>query len=148
MRVVDGDQQGPLLGGVREQPQRRHRDAEPVARPRAEVQRPLQGGGLGPGEGRDAVEQRPEQQRQRRVGDLALGLVAVDPDDPEHAGDHRIGDRRVEQAGLADAGVAADRQRARCAGGRVGEGRPEAITLCVASDEDGHRGHARSLGRR
>ena len=62
VRVVDGDQQGPLLGGVREQAQRRHRDAEPVARPGAEVQRPLQGGGLGPGEGRDAVEQRPEQQ--------------------------------------------------------------------------------------
>ena len=143
VRVVDGDQQGPLLGGVREQAQRRHRDAEPVARPGAEVQRPLQGGGLGPGEGRDAVEQRPEQQRQRRVGDLALGLVAVDPDDPERAGDLRVGDRRVEQAGLADAGVAADRQRARCAGGRIGEGRPQTITLCVASDENGHRGHGR-----
>ena len=49
MRVVDGDQQGTLLGGVREQAQRRHRDTEPVARSRAEVQRPLQGGGLGPG---------------------------------------------------------------------------------------------------
>ena len=123
MGVVDGEQQGPLLGGLGEQPQRRHRDAEPVARPRTEVQRPFEGGGLRPGQGRDAAEQRAEQQRERGVRDLALGLVALGADHPERVA-HRIGEHRVEQPGLADARVAADRQRPRCAAGRVHERRP------------------------
>ena len=148
MRVVDSQQQGALLGGVGEQPQRRHGDAEPVAAAGTEVERPLQGGGLRPGKRRYPVEERAEQQRERGVGDLALGLVAGDPDHPEPGlGDDRVGDHLVEQAGLADAGVTADRQRARRAGGRVGERRAETVTLRVASDQSSDRGHGGNASR-
>ncbi len=49
MRVVDGEQQGPLLGGVREQAQRRHRDAEPVARPGPRFSAPSRAAACGRG---------------------------------------------------------------------------------------------------
>jgi hypothetical protein len=104
VRVVDGDEQRPLLGGRAQQPEHGDRDREAVVRRRrAERERRAQGGRLLLGQRVGEVEQRPDDLEQPGVRDLGLALVATGAQDAEPFG---LAEHLLEQRGLADARLA------------------------------------------
>ena len=113
VRVVDDAQQRLRVGGRREQAQDRHRDEEAVLD--ALVRQPEgapQRGALHVGQLAGAVEERPQQLMQPGEGQLGLGL---DAGAGEHPHAVRPRQRVLQQRGLADPGVAAQRRACRCA---------------------------------
>ena len=139
--IVDGDEQGLRVGGRGQQGQggRGHRQPVPAAAGHGSQ---LQGPGQGLRLNRRKLAQQPgqrfQQPGQAGEGDLDLRLVALDLQDAEAV--HGAGGER-EQAGLPDAGLAAQQDHA----GRFFPGArdkaPEQLALRGAADQ-----HALILG--
>lgn len=106
VHVVRGDQQGLPIGRGGQDGQRGRGHTRLVAVHRGpEVQRCLQGRDMDLRQvGANVLEER-GQGRQRRKRDLALGLVALHPDDAEPLTER---DRELQQPGLADSGFATE----------------------------------------
>jgi hypothetical protein len=119
LQVVDQHQHAAVLGGRREQAQRGGRDREAGCRHRrAERERPGERVRLGARDPVEPAEHRPEQVGQPRERDLRLGL---DPPGPQH---QQVAGALVgepQERTLADAGVAAHKERPAASRTRMGE---------------------------
>jgi hypothetical protein len=110
VRVVDAEQQRSLLGGGRDQAQRRDGHGEAVVRDRrAERERAGEDSRLSLRQLLEARQERPEELQQASEGQRCLGLDAAVPEDLDSA---LLGcvTRVVGERGLADPGLAVDQQ--------------------------------------
>ena len=154
LEVVDGEQRGSRGCDALRRPEQRLEEPEAlessiagwgrqrgstIGMPRGELGhetrelgtgRPEQVGGLG---GRLA-DQAAEHLGERKVGDVRVQREAVATDDTDRA--VRAGDRLVEEAGLPDAGLAADDDDSREPAPHLGDGAAKDRQLRVAADDD------------
>ena len=109
LRVVDDAQEGPSLGGVRQEAEHRQTHQEPVGcGPGAHAEDDAERVALGSREPVEPVEQRPAQLVEARVGQLHLRLHPHRPGDREV---RRGGDQVIEQRGLPDPCLTAQDER-------------------------------------
>ena len=106
------------------------------------------------GQRRAVTRERAQRADDRRIRDLLAGQLEALADQHVRAGRARPCLELAQQAGLADAGLAADESERRPAGGRALERRSEHAELARAADERGggetarHRVHCRAPSSR
>ena len=133
VRVVDEQRERRLLGVGGEQAQRRGADREAVARGRrAERERAPERGRLRPGDPVERAERRAQQLGEPRERDLGLRLDAARA---QHAHPPGLPGRVLEQRGLADPGLADEREHAALAVPRLGQEPVERQPLLVAAEQ-------------
>jgi hypothetical protein len=141
--VVDDRYDGALGGRRAQQPDGGDADREPVARRRrAERERRAERRRLRRGQRGEVVDQRREQVRQRREGELGLGLDAARTQDGGAGAAAR--DQRVEQRRLADARLPAYDERPPPPGVHRVDQLVEHAQLCGAAHD--HRGRTYAQG--
>ncbi len=136
MKVIDHEEQRPLLRGLVEQGQCRVKDGDPARRGTgAEPEGDLEGLPRGMRQTTELVRQRADELMESREADVRLVLVAAPADDP-HSLRHRQLGGRVQERRLAHARITGEQQGGSVHPGHVQE-RRKLGELALPADQSG-----------